>query len=322
MATIEFINKKEGVKHTYSHMKRTIDYIKRPDKAPVECITGINCDSENAFYDFVLTKEIFRKTDTARLFVHFTQNFSPKDKLTAKTAHEIGLKLAKKIPEGFQILMATHVDKAHLHNHFVINTVNAETGKVWQQSSKELEELKAYSDQLCREYGLNVIRHKKEKHKNRGQYRAEKRGQSWKYELFLAVKSTLKYSTSKEEFIKNMNVLGYSVKWEDSRKYITFTTPNGRPCRNNKLFPPENFTKEAMEKRFSLNRQFAERKENYENKRQLEEKQNLLIEAIKKLSYSLPSENAKQYPLTYLEGQALKEKFKEKEKGEGLDWER
>ncbi len=307
-------------------VNRAINYITKDEKTSQHLITGINCNAESAFDEMMLTKKMFRKKP-GREFVHFVHSFHPNEDISPELAHEISLKLIEQERfKSFEILVATHTDKDHIHTHFILNTTNIETGKKWQQSRKELRELKIYSNKLCEEYGLkysfpNTGKGKK-KSESIGEYKAREEGRSWKQELQFAVKNTLKYSTNREEFIENMNKLGYQVKWEDTRKYITFTTPNGRPCRNNKLYPPENFTKEALEKRFSINRQFAEMKETYENKRQLEEKQDLLIEAIKKLSYDPPTENAKHYPLTYLEGQALKEKIKEKEKGEGLDWER
>lgn len=74
---------------------------------------------------------------------------------------------------------------------------------------------------------------------------------------------------NREEFIKNMEELGYKVRWEDTRKYITFTTPSGKLCRNIKLENSENYTKEALEKDFLLNQQiynFSKEKENENNK--------------------------------------------------------
>ena len=76
-----------------------------------------------------------------------------------------------------------------------------------------------------------------------GEYRSTRRGMSWKYELYLAVNECINNSASKEEFISNMEKLGYKVKWTDTRKYITFTTPSGKKCRNNKLYKADELTK-------------------------------------------------------------------------------
>lgn len=116
-----------------------------------------------------------------------------------------------------------------------------------------MESLKKYSDELCREYGLIIVDGAKENHKNRGEFRAKDKQQSWKYELYLAVKHCKWCSISKYDFIKNMKSFGYKVDWIDERKYITFTNNEGKKCRNRKLYPSEQFTKETLIKAFELN---------------------------------------------------------------------
>lgn len=81
--------------------------------------------------------------------LHFVQAFSPNDELSYETAHEIAMKIAEKYFKGYQVVVATHQDKEHIHSHFVVNTVNFETGKKIQFSNKDLESLKAYSNKLA-----------------------------------------------------------------------------------------------------------------------------------------------------------------------------
>lgn len=309
---------------------RAISYITKDGKTSSNLITGINCNPESAFDEMMITKQLFNK-ESGRQFIHFTHSYSNKEKITPELAHEISLKLIDQERfKGFQIVAATHVDKDHIHTHYVLNTVNMETGLKWQQSNKQLEDLKKYSNQLCAEYNLkhSFVEPKKEKSnsKSSGEYRADKEKRSWKTELFYVVKECSKISTSKENFITQMNGLGYKVRWEDSRKNITFTIPSGKKCNNDKLHPPERYTKEALLKKFELNKQweentiaFKERKAEFETNRIINNRNNLIMETIKFLTNN-PDEGDKNYPLTYLEGQALKEKMIEKAKGEGLDW--
>lgn len=307
---------------------RAINYVTKESKTTSHLTTGINCSPESAFDEMMITKQMYNKED-GRQFVHFTHSYSDKEKISPELAHEISLKLLEIDDrfKGFQIVAATHIDKDHIHTHFVLNTVNMETGRKWRQSNKELEELKEYSNQLCAEYGLKYsfaeLRKERSKNKSSGEYRAKKNQRSWKYELFIAVKECSKTSISKEDFIKQMNDLGYQVRWEESRKNITFTIPGGRKCNNDKLYPPERYTKEALLKKFESNKQwqektkaFQERKEEFDANRIIQ-----ITQAIKLLTDN-PNEGIKKYPLTYLEGQAFKEKMKEKAKGEGLDWEK
>ncbi|ERI90686.1 relaxase/mobilization nuclease domain protein [Clostridiales bacterium oral taxon 876 str. F0540] len=312
MAVIEFIN---ASNNTYKGMKRAIEYIKNPVKTAPHLVGGKDCSPDTAFNEFVMTKQSFKK-ETGRQFIHFVQSFSPNDKATPEIINEIGRKLLEhEAFKYFQVVYSTHIDKEHLHNHFIINSVSFTTGRKWQLSKEELESLKEYSDQLCKDYGLIIVDRANGKRKDRGEYRAKEKQQSWKYELYLAVKECKWCSRSKEEFIGNMEKLGYKVDWSDERKYITFTTPSDRKCRNRKLYPPEQFTKEALLKAFELNQQQA-------TKKQLQSRMELLLSAIQMLPSEDKNNNQGNYPLTTLEGEARKERVIEEAKGRGLDWER
>ncbi len=302
-----------------------INYITKDEKTTLNLISGINCSPITAFDEMMITKRMFNK-QSGRQFIHFTHSYSDKEKIDPLLAHEISLKLLEHPRfNNYQIIAATHVDKDHIHTHFVLNTVNIETGEKWRQSKKELEELKELSNKLCIEYGLkhSIVEPKKtiSNNKTLGEYKAKEEGRSWKYELWLTVNECAKISRSKGEFIQNMNNFGYQVRWVDTRKDITFTLPNGRKCNNDKLHPPENFTKEALVKRFELNNQFIEKKETNRVERQIEDRKNLILETIRSFSDN-PDEGYKDFPLTYLEGEALKEKMVEQAKGQGLDWDR
>lgn len=116
-------------------------------------VSGIHCTPESALDEFRFVKNKFGKID-GRQYYHIVQSFSPDDKLTPETAHEIGLKFAAFFP-SFQIVVATHCDRDHLHNHLVMNSVNMESGKKFHQTADDLARVKEYSNQLCREYGLS-----------------------------------------------------------------------------------------------------------------------------------------------------------------------
>lgn len=299
-----------------------IDYVANPEKTKSEkhtrqLVSGINCSPETAYEEMAFTKRMYGQ-DRGRQYIHFVQSFHPEDKVTPELVHEIGVRLAREYErfKGFQILVATHMNEAHLHSHFVINSVNFETGKKWQQSNAQLEHLKEFSDQLCRSYGLMVLP-REMKFKDwipDGQFRSEKCQNSWKHELYLAANACLKNSVNREDFIANMNRMGYQVIWSDTRKYITFVTPDGKKCRDRKL--GEKFSKENMLKTFQQNQQF-------QNKQVMLQRMDFLLEAIHWVSRQIDEESSgssKAYPLSRLEGQALKERLLEYQKGRGYDW--
>lgn len=132
----------------------------------------------------------------------------------------------------------------------IINYVSFENGYKIQMSKKDLQYLKDYSDEICLEMGASVIAEKdKTNYINRNEYRVAERGESWKFKLINAIDLSIAESNCKEDFIKSMNKLGYQVSWTDTRKYITYTTPEGYKCRNKKLFE-EKYLKGNMEHEF------------------------------------------------------------------------
>jgi hypothetical protein len=312
MAVIEFIN---GKNNSLSALKRVLAYINNSGKTEEQLKGGYNCNNQKSYNDMYMSKRVQNKT-SGRQYVHFTQSFAPYDRVTPELVKQIADELVKHQSfNGYQVAYAVHTDRDHLHTHFIVNTVHMETGRKWRQSREELQALKDYSDDLCRKYGLIITQGKKGNHVNRGEYRTKDKGMSWKYELFLAVKKCKWSSTSKEDFTDNMNKLGYSVNWTDERKYITFSNKEGKKCRNRKLYPPEQFTKEALLKAFEKNAEYAKEK-NQENTFEI------LLSSIKLLQSQDHSNNAAHYPLSTLEGNDLKDKVAEIKKGKGMDWDK
>lgn len=249
MAIIKMVKNPPKSKNS---LRKAINYITQPAKTNPELVGGLNCDWERAYEEFIDTKAEFDKEDGIQA-KHMVMSFDVKDELTVNIAKEIADKLLQdKIFEGFQVVYAVHRDREHIHTHFLINSVNMETGKRWHQTSTDLTNIKLKSNELCREYGLSEI----ELNQGKGiqteiEYRS--RFDSWKYELYLATVNAARRSLSVEDFKNLMSSMGYDVKWEKNKKYISFTTPDGKKCRNRKLYPRYKFTKEALEKQFEYN---------------------------------------------------------------------
>lgn len=224
-------------------------------------VTGVNCVAQSAFNEMMNTKLQYRKTG-GRQYYHIMQSFHPDELITPETAHEIALRFAEENFPGFEVLVATHVDRNHVHSHFVVNSVNVETGYKFHSDNNEIQRLRDASDKLCLEYGLSVVvpKSKKVKGMSTAEYHTAEKGQSWKLDLAIAIDEAMRYAVSKEHFIELMELEGYEVKWKDTHKYITYTCPNGRPCRDNKLHE-EKYLKENMEDEFRIREKIISRLE-------------------------------------------------------------
>ena len=251
MAIIKFTNSK-------AELKTIIDYVTRTDKTNANLITGKDCVANSCLEEMKTVKEFYNKNG-GRQYIHIVQSFSPKDDLDFQKAHEIGIKFANYF-QGFQVLVVTHTDREHIHNHLIINSVNFENGKKFNQSKNDMQKVKDYSDKLCKEAGLEIIEKKKYQGiYNKNEYQVALKGQSWKMKLANAIDYSLEKSKNKTEFLKNMNKLGYQVIWTKKRKYITYATPEGMKCRDNKL-NDKKYLKEEMEN--AINGRIKEEKSN------------------------------------------------------------
>lgn len=245
MAIIKFVKVAKG------NLKRAINYITRSDKTTEELIYCKDCNINNVIEQFNYIKELYNKTD-GRQYYHFIQSFSPDDKLDYELANKIGKKICEYFKD-YQIIMTTHKDKNYIHNHFIMNSVNMQTGKKYQQSAKDLEKIKKLSNELCKQYGLkqiNLNNSKVSKYLKSGEYHLSKKEETEKKKLINTIIKCIKKSKSKQQFIYNMNNLGYKVKWQDNRKYITYTTPLNMKFRDKRLQNIK-YSKENMEKYFS-----------------------------------------------------------------------
>ena len=147
----------------YKELHNVIGYTTDDYKTEKQlCVSGINCMPEIAYKEMIITKKQFHKEGGILAF-HAFQSFKPGE-VTPELCHEIGLKLAEEMwGDRFQVVVSTHMDKHHLHNHFVINSVSFIDGLRYYDKRDTYAELRRLSDNLCREYGLSVIEEKTDK---------------------------------------------------------------------------------------------------------------------------------------------------------------
>ncbi|NLT09346.1 MAG: relaxase/mobilization nuclease domain-containing protein [Ruminococcus sp.] len=252
MATVTAISTKGG-----GGGKKSLDYICREDKTEgKKYVTALNCSLPTAYQEFKNTREMYGKTDGIKYY-HFVQSHPSGYSIAPELAHKIAVEFAERAFKGHEVVVATHTDADHIHSHFVLNAVNAETGLKYHSNKFTLQDLRQLSDEICQKYGVTTLNkpelHKQSNGVTNGEYRVAMRGESWKMALVNTIDAVMKRSKSKKQFCFYMKQYGYDVKWEDSRKYITYTCPNGRKCRDNKLHEAK-YRKENMEYEFKIRR--------------------------------------------------------------------
>ena len=234
-------------------MKSVMRYVSQTSKTlwdGQQLISGIGCQPETAFDEFLSTKLLHHK-DGGVMFYHMVQSFPKGADIEPRAAHEAARRLAGYF-EGCEVLVCTHVDREHIHSHCIINSVNFETGRKVHMADEQIQELRVRNDQICEELGLPKFQ-KDEQRQARGMSNAEYytavKGESWKFELMRVIDECMRCAGSREEFLVLLRSEGYNATWTDSRKSITYITPDGHKCRDNKLHI-EKYLKENMEAEF------------------------------------------------------------------------
>ena len=128
-------------------------------------------------------------------------------------------------------------------------------------AKEQIQELMRRNDAICQEMSLPVFEVTAQQARGMGgaEYHTALKGQSWKLRLMNTIDECMKYAADKDAFVSLMESEGYQVRWESTRKYITYTTPDGLKCRDNKLHE-EKYCKEAMEHEFRIRAKLVQRK--------------------------------------------------------------
>ena len=246
------MNYKKGTQ-TRGCMKSVMRYVSQLGKTlwdGQQLVSGIGCQPETAFDEFLSTKLLHRK-EGGVMFYHMVQSFPKGADIDPCAAHEAARQLAGYF-EGCEVLVCTHTDREHIHSHCIINSVNFETGRKVHRADEQIQELRVCNDQICEELGLPKFQRDEQKH-SRGMSNAEYytalKGESWKFELMRVIDDCMRYAGNREEFLALLRAEGYDATWTDSRKNITYVTPDGRKCRDSKLHM-EKYLKENMEAEF------------------------------------------------------------------------
>lgn len=270
--------------------RAALRYISKQGKTHEHLMTGIRCcsDPKQALIEWQVTKKVYGQT-TGRSCIVMIQSWAAAEQITPELAHQIGVETVNRWNKynEYQVFVATHLDQqnGNLHNHIASNSVNMETGKKWQMTKQELAELRALSDQICREHGLTVTVKGKtfEQVKNeepsiyknetyRILHRADEgKADSWVYNTAANIIDAMQQAFSKEHFCELLEKAGVMTTWTEARKNITFQRKEGigkqgklaQKIRDSKLaqYFKIDFSKEFFENEFNQNLQRAKAKE-------------------------------------------------------------
>ena len=236
------------IKPIRATIDKSIAYIINPDKTG-HClyVSSENCVPETAAieFQFLLDKARAGGNTIGR---HLIQSFSPGE-VTPAQAHEIGKKLAAEILGGeYAYVLATHVDRDHIHNHFVWCAVNIETHKRYVSNKTSYHKIQKVSDRLCEEYSLSVVTERSGRRgKSYSEYQADKYGTSWKTLLRRTIDAAIRSSSSFDSFLAFMEAAGYEIR---HGAYMSFRATGQERFTRAKTVG-DNYTEERIRERIA-----------------------------------------------------------------------
>lgn len=262
MAVVKAVNSRASI-------GRAVNYVTRTEKTEERLVSGIECSPQNAIEEMKATKALWGKED-GRQYKHFVHSFPPGEKITPEQAHELARELCQDRFKGYEVLIATHKDKGHIHSHIIVNSVSYEDGKKLHLSKGHLEQMKRDCIEQCRQHGLSVpVKGQEITSNKQTKYKALERGikaqrgegeyKSYVLDCYKAADTARSAATSREDFIGRMQAQGWETSWEETRKHITFTDRDGNKVRAANLEKTfrEPFTKEDLARGFEINAERA-----------------------------------------------------------------
>lgn len=257
MATTKII----AIHHT---LNKSLDYISDPNKTALSnamdyvmnsskteqglFVSSFNCGSDTAYGELKQTQAAWGKSKAKVLGYHVMQSFKPGE-VTPETAHQIGCELVNRcLAKKYEVVVTTHLNKSHLHNHIIFNSVSFADGMMYRNNFADYyRDIRAVSDELCRQHGLSVIAEPGRKGRQYAEWKAEKDGKpTWRGIIRKDADKAIKASMSFQAFVRRLREQGYEVK--TGVKHIAVRPPGKeRFVRLRSL--GERYTEEAIRQR-------------------------------------------------------------------------
>ena len=215
-----------------NRLHRVVRYVMNPEKTQdgklVSAINLLVDTPEQICQDMIMTKQRFGKRDGRQAY-HMEQSFAPGE-ITPELAHKVGVELARELfGRDFEVVISTHVDKAHIHNHLVLNSVSCTDGHKYHEPNTEYyDRIRKLSDQLCKKYRLSVVEQPKKGryHSYPEQHHGEAPSHPTIHNLIYSdIDRAIEFSESLDDFYQILQDMGYQVKRDG--KYPSIA-PEGR----------------------------------------------------------------------------------------------
>lgn len=241
----------------HSTVQRSIAYILNPDKTEdLVYTTALNCMA-NAKDAYLAMKSVYEHFSGEKFntpsplnskgsvkAIHYIQSFDPQDNITPELAHRIAKAFARKtFGDNCQVVIATHLDKGHLHNHYILNTYTLD-GKKFNANKTTLNKIKEYSDRVCLAFGIQPYDKSKGKGKTLAynEWEHKKRDTSWKQQIRLDIDRLIASVKNIDELLRELEMMGYSIK---RGKYISIKAQGQERYVRTKTLG-EDYTEESL----------------------------------------------------------------------------
>ena len=231
-----------------------IAYVENEDKTAQQFyVSAYNCNADTAFSDMQNTKRRWRKTERKKavLGYHVIQSFAPGE-VTPEQAHSYGRELAERLfANRYEVVITTHLDRKHLHNHLVLNSVSFVDGRMYRNNFKDyFGDIRGTSDKICYENDLSIIV-PKDKGKSYSEWQAEKTGKTTIRSMIQKdIDEIIAASFTFKTFLAQLQKYGYEVKYGDRVQYIAVRPAGGKRFIRLKSLG-ENYTEEAIKRRLA-----------------------------------------------------------------------
>lgn len=268
---------------TEKGLKNLLQYVLQEEKTEETLVAGTgdfhdyeygyHYDPDQVYREFARVQDEYEKKN-GRLAAHYIVSFPPGE-VVAEQAHALGTALAEKLWPDHQVLVVTHIDKEHLHDHFIINSTSYTDGHKLHTTKQDLKAMKKVCDELCEKNGLSIV--KKGHHAdgsvmesgevstgNRNLWKLLESGRrSYLVECASCIQAAEKSAVSRTDFMTQMQSYGWQVIWTDQRKHITFIDGAGHRVRDSKISNVFHLdiSKEALSYEFERNAAVPEEKQ-------------------------------------------------------------